>query len=400
MIYSYRATIRGGGVVTGYIEASSHEEAITSLLKKGFSPIEVKLDFLRTLLPLGPRPRHIALVCSAMAELIAAGFSVVEALNEVKEMAPSQTIARMLDEVRVMVTVMGVELGAALQNVGFPSTMATQVTVGTKSGKLETVLRRLAESYNWKASLIAGLISNLMYPILLLISGVLIILFVLIRVIPKMEPMFSQLKKIPTNVKVVVAVSHFLRREPYLAFGGTFVLLILLFLMRKPIVTFLRDVVVEHQPGSLLAKNPFCALVHNTELADFFESFSLMLEAGYPVEEAIKSASDALNTKVIKEGFEKVVKQLKRGAAISAVISDVVKDRMAVSYVRIGDRTGELSEYSRRAARYYSEKVENSVKRISTILQVLAVLGVMIFLLSIMGSILLSYYKSISLWNG
>ena len=64
------------------------------------------------------------------------------------------------------------------------------IRAGEVSGKLDEVLRRLAEYVRHRASLRQQLMTALVYPLILLVTGLVIITFLVTGIIPKFMKVF------------------------------------------------------------------------------------------------------------------------------------------------------------------------------------------------------------------
>ena len=118
------------------------------------------------------RKQAVARWADTMSNLLSSGIPVAQALAVVKNALGNKVLA---DDVTVLerAVVEGQDLSEALKNSRYlPKSIGFVVGVGEETGELSRVLRDVADSYNEEVELVAGRITDLINPILIVFLGV------------------------------------------------------------------------------------------------------------------------------------------------------------------------------------------------------------------------------------
>lgn len=130
------------------------------------------------------RKSSIARVVSTLSIALAAGIPLVEALECVARVADNllytDAIYAARDDVRH-----GGELAVALQESKlFPAMVTQMISIGEKSGALETMLTKIAEFYNEQVNTMVDALSTLIEPLMIVMLGIIVGGFVVSMYLP------------------------------------------------------------------------------------------------------------------------------------------------------------------------------------------------------------------------
>jgi len=139
-----------------------------------------------------------------LATLLKAGLPLVEALKALEEQTENATQRRVLSQIKDKV-LEGSALADALGRFpkAFPELYVNMVRSGEFTGRLDTVLERLAEHLEKQQLLKSRLVSKLAYPVFILLTSLGILTLLMAYVVPKVGSIFSQLGKnlpLPTRI--------------------------------------------------------------------------------------------------------------------------------------------------------------------------------------------------------
>src|ERR1700704_974955 len=100
-------------------------------------------------------------------------------------------------------------------------TYVAMVRVGEASGKLEAVLRAIVEDRTRRELMAERVNSAIRYPLFLIGTATIILLFFLIYVVPQFEPVFKDLGgRLNSGAAAIVAASIWLRANADVFLGG------------------------------------------------------------------------------------------------------------------------------------------------------------------------------------
>lgn len=147
-------------------------------------------DRLRLKAPLfGPLSQRIALVrfSRTLATLLAGGVPLLSSLEIVKNIVGNQVIAEAIGEAGESVR-RGESLAAPLsRSKVFPSIIIRMIASGEKSGNLENLLYKAADTYDSEVETTVGTLTALLEPVLILLMGLVVGFIVLAILLPIFE---------------------------------------------------------------------------------------------------------------------------------------------------------------------------------------------------------------------
>src|SRR5258708_30636090 len=140
-----------------------------------------------------PRSRDVSILLRQLALLIGAGLTLETALQTLSE-DTSKALAGFANRLRATISA-GESFAEALER--HPSiidpTYVAMVRVGEASGKLEAVLRAIVEDRTRRELIADRINSAIRYPLFLIGTAAIILLFFLIYVVPQFVPVFKDI---------------------------------------------------------------------------------------------------------------------------------------------------------------------------------------------------------------
>lgn len=147
-------------------------------------------DRLRLRIPLfGPLNQRIALArfSRTLATLLAGGVPLLGALEIVKSIVGNRVLSEVIEEAGESVR-RGESLAASLtRSKVFPSIVVRMIASGEKSGNLEDLLYRVADTYDSEVEATVSTLTALLEPILILLMGLVVGFIVLAILLPIFE---------------------------------------------------------------------------------------------------------------------------------------------------------------------------------------------------------------------
>ncbi len=228
--FRYRAVTLAGEIVSGQVEAPSREEVVRRIEYLGHMTIDAEVAttgiLARSRRPGGkaPRSRDVSIFLRQLALLLAAGLTLDAALQTLSD-DTSKAIGRFADGLRASISA-GDSFAEALEQHStiIEPTYVAMVRAGEASGKLDAVLRAIVEDRARREVLTDRINSAIRYPLFLVCSAIVILLFFLLYVVPQFEPVFKDLGgRLNSGAALVVACSSWLRLNLNLVLGNMFV---------------------------------------------------------------------------------------------------------------------------------------------------------------------------------
>jgi general secretion pathway protein F len=392
--FRYRAVTHAGEIVTGEVEAPSRDEVVRRIEYLGHLTIEAEvaasgmLTRSRRRGGKPPRSGDVSMLLRQLALLLGAGLTLETALRTLGD-DTNKALAGFANSLRASITT-GDSFAEALEqhsSIIEPAYVA-MVRAGEASGKLSAVLRAIVEDRARREALANQINAAIRYPIFLVGSAVVVLLFFLIYVVPQFEPVFKDLGgRLNSAAAFVVVCSSWLRLNLDLFLGICLSLVLgIWFVLSRPEWRVRIIAVIASLPG-------ISGLMDDRRTARILETLGLLLENGVALPVALKILRDVVTEPRYVAAVDRVHDQVRNGRRFADALSEAeLLPPLAVRMLRIGDEMGDIATIVRHAAAFYEQKLGMSLDRLMgavgpiTIIVVSLVIGTLI--ISIMSALL------------
>jgi general secretion pathway protein F len=147
-------------------------------------------DGLKLRLPVFGRVNRILAISRftrTLSTLLAGGIPIVRALEISKFVAANQVIGAAIDRARESITE-GSSIAAPLKRSGhFPPLVTHMVDVGEKSGELEAMLAKVADTYDEQVETAVTRLTAMLEPLLILVMVGIVLFIILATLVPLLE---------------------------------------------------------------------------------------------------------------------------------------------------------------------------------------------------------------------
>jgi general secretion pathway protein F len=392
--FRYRAVTLAGEIVIGEVEAPSREEVVRRIEYLGHMTIDAEVAttgiLARSRRPGGkpPRPRDVSLLLRQLALLLAAGLTLEAALQTLGD-DTSKALGGFANGLRASISA-GDSFAEALErhdSIIEPAYVA-MVRAGEASGKLDAVLRAIVEDRARREILTDRINSAIRYPLFLVGSAIVILLFFLIYVVPQFEPVFKDLgARLNSGAAFVVACSSWLRLNLDWFLG------ICLFLVLGTWLALSRREWRARIIGVIASLPGISGPMDDRRTARIVGTLGLLLENGVPLPTALKILRDIVTEPRYVAAVDRVHEQVRNGRRFADALADTnLLPPLAVRMLRVGDEVGDVATIVRQASQFYEHKLGLGLDRLMgaigpiTIVAVSIVIGTLI--VSIMSALL------------
>jgi general secretion pathway protein F len=376
-VFSYRSTTRDGVVADGVIEAPDEKAAVEQLRSSGLIPLEVKVPREEWRLPVRLRSGQGDLLSftSELSALLGAGLPLDRGLGILSEISESKEMREVTQSILKSIRE-GSSFSDALQRHPgvFPRLYVNLIRAGEAGGVLDVVLDKLNEYLESTKELRDQVVSAMIYPAILTVTGAVSIAILLAYVLPKFSVIFAELgSSLPVPTKVLLAVSGGLQ-----AYG--WLLLLLAAAGGIAFRGYLRTEQGRYRWDAIKLRL-MDDLVRKLETARFCRTLGTLLRSGVPLLQALENARDVIGNRVISAAIRDVSRGAKEGKGIAAPLADAkVFPSLALSMIKVGEETGRLDEMLLKVAGSYEKSLKQAVKRCISLLEpvLILVMGVLI----------------------
>ncbi|HEX5036677.1 MAG TPA: type II secretion system inner membrane protein GspF [bacterium] len=106
-----------------------------------------------------------------LATMLASGVQLLKAMDIVKNVVENEVLMQTIETTRTSVKE-GESIAEPLKRSGyFPALVTHMISIGEKTGELETMLTRVADSYDQQVDNMVGTLTTLLEPIMILVMG-------------------------------------------------------------------------------------------------------------------------------------------------------------------------------------------------------------------------------------
>jgi len=375
-LYDYSALDAEGKKHQGVIEALSQQAANRKLSDQGMFPTEVttagqvagvkrrRFFYRITAVQLGVATRQLATMLSA-------GMPLDETLVMVAKQQDQGSLGSVLMQVRDEV-LQGSALYHALQSHPqvFVPLYTNMVEVGEASGTLDQVLLQLADFIDEQAHFQAQFKAALTYPLLMLLVGSGVLLFLVTFVVPKITRMLENLEQaLPLPTQLLISCSSFLANYWWLV---SLLMITLMWIIRRISLTVGGRFWLDRQKFRLPV---FGNLVLLSATSRFARTTATLLRSGVPLLTALEIVQNLLENNYLQQAVTQVREKVTEGAGLSEPLSDVaVFPALLSQMAAVGERSGELEGMLFRVAEIYEHQVQTRMSGMMALLEPVMIL--------------------------
>lgn len=322
-------------------------------------------------------------LCRQFATSYDAGIPVLRSLEIIAGQQRDARIRGVLHGMRDDLR-QGATLGEAArrQSKYVPRVFVELLTAGELGGKLDVMLRDLADYYESRLEMQRRIRRMMTMPVLQLVAAWFLGSFAL-GLVSRLGALFNDRSGVQGGISFIEAYFR-----DYLRFQAVACLLALGAFLAMVAVS--RTGVVGRLWGWLKLKLwPFSGAARRFALARFFRTLSLMVSAGVHLPRAIESAAAAASNAHIERDLLQAVTPVENGATLVEAFSrSRYLTPTAREMILVGEESGELDKSLHKVAQYHFEEAEQSVNIITKISGVMIVLLVALLI----GYIVIKFY--------
>ncbi len=371
-VFVYRAIDSAGRRIDDQLVAPDARAALRSLNGKGLTPLSLsekpatKSDVKAGEISFTDR----VTVLRQMALMVEAGVGLLEAIDTVSlgiTAAPTRAqfeqLAKALKRGETFARAM------ETQAPGFPFYVYAMIRVGEATGQLDLVLRDAAEQMAYEDRLRREFANALTYPAFLASAGLLAVLFIFTAVVPRFAAMIGDKRdKMPMISRWVIDTGEFSSHNlPLLWVGLVGLGMAIMAMLNNP---RLRQ--RAYQAGHNL---PLIGdLLRYREITTWSRLTGFALRNGVGLLEASDLARQATPEGKFRRSLEQFERDIRAGISVDQSLGRHTQlTSMDLSLLRVGQRSGALGKMFDFLADGYDAKLTDALKRLTALIEPLAI---------------------------
>ena len=396
MDFHYSAVGANGQSVAGQINATSEDEALRQLQAQGLVPVSLDAggatQFGKGQAAARRRPASAQdkrLVMRELATLLKAGVPLGESVESLAlahaDSAVGVAFGRMQGALRE-----GLRFSAALSDSGLalPGYVTQMTAAAEMTGKLAEALSDAATQMEYEERMRQEMRNALIYPAVLVFSGIGATLLTFLVVVPKFANMLKNSKaEIPALSVWVLHTGLFVKENLlWLALGTLAVVLATLAALSKP-----------EMRAQLLERTARLPLVGRwlleIEMGRWSALLGILLENKVPIVRAMELAQEAVRLATMRFKLELALRDLRAGHRLAdALAKSNLFAPTGLNLIRVGERTGQLAMMLRTLATLYETAAKERMKRFLILLEPVAIL----LIGAVIGTIMIAIMMAIT----
>ncbi len=367
--YRYQAYDAQGNVLTGQVNAESEREALKILQGKKLIPVKIsRADSAGT--KGGGKKRlkasDVLDFTTGLCTLVEARVPLDKALRLLEGITESAGMRQLVITMRRDVKE-GKSLAEAMETRPdvFSKMYINIVRAGEEGGILHQLLPDLADFLETNAKNRQAILSAMIYPIVLLVTGIISVFLLLAFVVPQFAIMFEDAgTQIPASAAFLLAVSSFMQ-----SYGYLFIVLIV------GVVAWWRW--LDQDPQRKLRKDQFLlstpllgALLLYKDCAVFARTLGALLEAGIPLIRALRVSREVVSNTDIARHLRQVEDDVRSGSGLGISLEKTNRfPTLLHQLITVGEESGRTGSILLKTAASFDTSVKNQMSSLVSALQ-------------------------------
>ena len=382
--FSYKGRSSDGKLVSGTAPGDTIDQVAQRLLGTGVTPIEISeqgavassldLEKLGRKIGLGKvTTSDLVMFSRQMYTITRAGIPLLRGLRGLMGSTHNPQLRETLEDILDSLEG-GRDLATSFGRHPeiFPKLYVSIVSVGEATGTLDKSFLRLTEYLAQEKDMHDRVKGAMRYPVIVMITIVLAMMFMSTFVIPKFAPVFAQLKgELPLPTKMLLGSSTVVREYWMHALG---VIALVIFGLRS----WLKTPAGRMKWDTMKLRVPVMGkLMYEATLSRINRSMAISLSAGMSMTQTLAVIARSSGNVFMSERIQMLSTNVERGESLhrSASASGLFSP-LVLQMIAIGEETGALPELLDEAAGYYEREVDHALKNLSSSIEPILIVTV------------------------
>ena len=395
--YAFEALDALGQPRTGMLEADNPRAARSQLRAQALVPLAVTLaghapsasgqaQSKGWLQRAAFNSTGLAIWTRQVAGLVSSGLTLERALTALGEESDDERQRHLMAVLRAEVNA-GASFASALAQHPreFSGIYCAVIGAGEHSGKLGSVLERLADDLEERQELKSKLIGAALYPAIVTLVAIVIVIFLVSYVVPQVAGVFAGTRHaLPFLTVAMLAISAFVRNY------GLWMLLALILGAIGARYAYASDHFRSKFDAFFLRLPLLGRLARGYNAARFASTLAMLAGAGVPILKALQASAETLNNRAMREDALDALVQVREGAPLASALAQKKRfPGLLPMFARLGEQTGQLPVMLQRAAVQLSTEVQRRAMQLATILEPLLIVAMGLVVMLIVLAVLL-----------
>ena len=375
------------GVTSISLDAPDEPAALRHAAERGYSVLSAQQSGGRRFGAVSGGAFPLLLVSHELLALLRAGLNLVEAVETLAEKEQVRATKAVLDRILAELYA-GKPLSLALEAMpgAFPALYIATIRASERTGDIQQALERYVVYASQLEQVRKKVVNAMIYPLLLVVVGGLVTLFLLGYVVPKFSRIFDERgTELPFATRLLIDWGSLMNEYSWQA--GILLVALLASLAVAAARPEVRAVLMRQLwklPGAGEKMRLF-------QLARMYRTLGMLVQGGMPIVAALGLVRGLLDP-ALRAQLAAATKSISDGGATSqAVVDHGLSTPVAARMLRVGEQTGDLGAMMERIASFYDEELARAAEIFTRTFEP----ALMVLIGVIIGSIVILMYMPI-----
>ena len=382
--YFFNAMDSSGSIIEDVIEANNIDDAKKIVQKQKLVILKInekkQLSFLfkpNNILSL----KQTSQFFTNFSIMISTGLTVSDAIESLISTETDKKISRMLNNIAQNLR-RGESLAYSIKisKPSIKSELIEMIESAELNGKLPKVLKDMNLLLDMKTKIQQRITNALIYPFFLFIITLIVVNIILTQVIPQFALTFQNAgADLPRITQFLFNLSHFVTNfgvEAAVILGTTII----------GIFYLLKNDTVKSYISDLFIKTPYLnQFIINTNYNLFCRQMSINLLSGLQIDNALNLSINALPSISVKKILKHIPEEIRKGSNLSKELKQVgIFPAYSLTMIAAGEETGQLVDIFDRLSSQLNTQVDNSIERLSKLIEptIIIIIGIIVSIIA------------------
>lgn len=388
MRYLVKALDRQQAVVSMVLEAADEADIQAQLTAQDATMLSVRPQRAGLMrLNFAPGRFSVTLFSQELQALLEAGLSLIEAIEALADKAEHHQSIKVLQEITHHLY-QGKTFSQALSSFPeiFPPLYIATIRAAEKTGAIVPALKRYMDYREQMDKLRRKIVSASLYPVLLLIAGGLVTVFLLGYVVPRFAGIYEESgRDLPWMSQLLLGWGRLISEHGLAMLGVGLVLL-------GGVISLFRSPTMRRRLVERLWRLPMLGRrMKLYQLARFYRTAGMLLSGGMPILVSLEMSRNLLPAAMAGQ-LDQASEDIRTGKPISwAMESRGLTTPISLRMLRVGEKTGRMDEMMERVAAFYDDDMARWVDWFTRLFEPL----LMAFIGLVIGGIVVLMYMPV-----
>ena len=265
------------------------------------------------------------------------------------------------------------------------------ISVGDRIGSVEKIFPRLRLYLETQKKIKDKLLGALIYPIIVLVTTLLVFTAMIFFVFPKLKTMFLEFGGEASQL-LETKISHM--ETGFITIFIVFLFLIFLSLIFRILIS--RNNSIKTTKDTFLLKVPAVGrFLSYLESLHFSFAMETLLSGGITIEDSISESLSVISNNAYKEALKDIRNRITRGESISQAFSmheNIFPDYM-IKWMMVGEKSGKPEQVFSQLRNYFQNEIDLYTTKFMTLIEPALIILIGIFLVTLILNVIVPVFS-------